>query len=247
MSKFKRLMVLSLAAVGLIPAVGASAAVSLVLAKAGDPKGATGTTLSVGAGGTFQLVVEMISTSSSGADQVYGVSYGLQSNVSGYFKLTARDPGTGSDPWNFYQASNGQILAASAATLNPANGTSPGAADSDLGAGLQNGDFVSNNYGSATNTYNAAAFNPAIIATYTLAVANNTPSSTYTISILPLTYAQGPPTFASSNYSNPPAPSPVQQTFQVTVTPEPSSALLIGLGGGAMGLLRRRRTAVASR
>ena len=253
MRKLHRNILLAAAALGLAPAFGASAAVSIALAANGVTH--TGNSITVPAGGTFSVATEMINTApSTGAntttDVVVGVTYELQQksgNTLSAFSLTSRDLTTGAGARPFSDPNNPNYNVSSAGNPNPFTTPVPLTPDNgfDLGAGLANqSSGITGNYPSGTG-----AFNPALLATYTVAVAPNA-LGTYVLSVKYLgapfgyTYPTGPGTFDDTTLSPVPGnPSGIAQDFTVNVVaaPEPSSLLMVGLGTGAMTLLRRRR------
>jgi hypothetical protein len=238
MSKLKSFLLIAAVAVGMVSASNAFAGVSLLLTD-GD---ASPSSTSVGAGGSFPVSITVLSTSTAAADQVIGFNYFLQSSgpAPGVFTITSRNtsntgkPGD-NNPFSFLINSDAQagFPAGSPTTadaiLNPRNNV-------DLGASL-------NDVTKAIGNNNTPSFSPFLVAAYTLAVSPNAPAGTYTLTTFsPAGQGYSDGQFNDRLFSAPPAGTPYTQTFTVTVTPEPSSAMLIG-GAFAGLVLRRRRRA----
>lgn len=248
MLKFKRSMIVALAALGLFPASRSMAAVSLAI----TDNDATPALTTVAAGGVVNVSVKLLSTSSAVVDSVIALSYQLQATgpSAGVFTLVSRDTvGAPANGFTDFTATNLKVLDNTLANnfparLNPinfngnANLGDLGATLADLTAPISNTD--------PGGTATGPSFNPALVANYGISVAANASAGVYTLSIVPITYSNYNTVtqqIADGTLSNTPAASPIQQSFQVTVTtPEPSSALLIGMGLSAVGLRRRRRS-----
>ncbi len=245
MLTFKRTMIVALAALGLLPAASSMAAVSLAIT---DNDG-TPTLTSVVAGNAVNVSVKLLSTTTTPADSVIAVSYQLSATGpanSGVFTLVSRDTvGTPANGFTDYTKTNSSVLSPNLlAALSPinANGNANlgdlGALLNDISAPISNTD--------PNGTAIGAAFNPALVANYGISVAANAPAGVYTLSIVPIgftNYNTINQTIGDGTFSNTPAASPIQQSFQITVLPipEPSTALLLGLGLSALGMGRRRR------
>jgi hypothetical protein len=229
MSAIKRILLSTAAAFGLLLTSSAYGAVSLLF----TDSDATPTATTAVPGGTFTVKVVLSSTSSAAADQVVGVEYFLQSTgpQAGVFTITGRDAttGAGANPFSDFTNPNATVLDPANATLNPKNNL-------DLGAVLANvGAPVSNNFGNGTTT-----FNPALVATYTIAVAANAAPGNYTLSFFsPAGTGYSDAQFNDRTFSAPTG-GPLLATFTVAI-PEPAS--LMALGGVGLLLVRRRRRA----
>lgn len=257
MQRLRSSYLLGLAALAFIPASGAMAAVSLALAGNGAAHTGTSTTVNLGLGqNTFDVGVELISTTANTADQVISLAYKLQqtsgnTKPGGYFSLVGADLVTGINP-----ASNRFTDAITSDPTVDGNGISGGGdplnpSSTYLLGGNINRNFNATLTGLGNNFPTANSFSPNLIGTYTLKVDPSTPAGVYTIGVL---YAAAPNdyayvinaatgTYGDGAFTAPPSnPNGLTQTFTVTVAvPEPSSALLLGLGVAAVGLGRRRR------
>lgn len=247
MLKFKRSMIVALAALGLFPASSSMAAVSLAI----TDNDASPAQAIVAPGGVLNVSVKLLSTSLAAADSVIALSYQLQATGpgNGVFTLISRDTvGAPANGFTDFTATNLAILDNTLAKnfparLNPINFNGDpnkgdlGATLADLTSPISNTDPG----GAATGP----DFNPALVANYGLSIAANAPAGVYTLSIVPITYSSyntQTQVISDGTLSNTPGASPIQQSFQVTVAPEPSSALLVGMGLSALGLRRRRRS-----
>jgi hypothetical protein len=218
-----------MAAVGLLgalPACGAMAAVSLILTdNDGTPQA---TTINKTTTTTFNVTVNLNSTSTATGDTASGVDYFLQiagpaGGTSGQFKITTRSVTSSAFPDTF--KSDATVATSPDNLLNPQDAN-------DLGGVVNSPSATTNTTGGpvANGTFN--------VANYTLTIDPQTPNGVYTLSTFsnPGTGYQGPAAngFADAQFS-------AQGTFTVTVTPEPSSAMLLGAGVLGMALRRRRR------
>jgi hypothetical protein len=220
------------AVLSLVPVLHSAASVSLVF----SDNDATPNITTVIAGQSFNVGVKLISTSSASVDQVQSVDYFLQSTgpQAGIFTLTNRDATTGNpspNPFDDFLNTNAVALNPPDAKLNPRNNVNLAAFLRDVKAP------IGNNYGNGTTTYN-----PALVANYTIAVAPNAAAGTYTLSTF-TNVGYSDANFTDHPFSAPPTGSPNGNTFTVVVVaaPEPSTALLFGIGSLGMLLRRRRR------
>jgi len=201
----------------LVPANSASADVNLLLSKMGS---STTTSLSVPAGGAFDLSVylQTIPVGQGSAPQVTGVDYFLGSklsgsNVSGIFTLSTQTfPSTFNSPTG--NAFSSQVL-------------SP--ISQDIGSGLTdtfNGTPLSGGPIDIADYHVLVSPSAAVGTTYTIGIVNNATSQ--------LGYAGPAPSFDSGTFTN-------VGSVAVTVTPEPA-LLSVFAGIGSALMLRRRRS-----
>jgi hypothetical protein len=237
MSKIKSFLLTAAAvALGMVSASNAFAGVSLLLTD-GD---ASPSSTTVTAGNSFPVNVTVLSTSTAPADQVIGFNYFLNQTsgpTPGVFTITSRNTSGGgapgaNNPFSFVINTDSQVLDNSGptfnATLNPRNNV-------DLGASLND---VTKAVGK-----NNTPFNPYLVAAYTLAVSPNAAPGVYTITTFsPAGQGYSDAQFNDRLFSAPPANTPYNQTFSVTVVaaPEPTSAMLIGAVIVGFGFRRRR-------
>ena len=156
----------------------------------------------------------LTSTSNNTADQVSGVDYYLQASTSGIFTISSRNTLTSTPASDFPDT---YIPDASAAgeTLSPHTADDLGGATSTAATIKSNGTFQ--------------------VADYVLSVSPTAPFGNYTITAFTVagTGYEGPgPVFMDTPFSS-------IGSFTVTVTPEPASLGLLGLG--SLSLLARRR------
>lgn len=249
----RRSALMAMGAIGLMPASGAMAGVSLALSA--NPSTHTGNSATVDRSlgqSSFAVGVNLISTSTAASDtHIDGISYRFQQltgpQVGGVFTLAARDLTSNIPAANQFidpTKSDSIVLAAASASFNPST-------SDDLGSSTNNDPTVGlagNNYPGGTGT----TFNPNLLATDTISVAPGAPNGTYTIGLLYYgansDYAYYLPNDPNSVFiyqngftTTPTNPSNIAQTFTVVVVPEPSSAVLLGLGTAALTFRRRRR------
>jgi hypothetical protein len=241
------------AAMGVISASQSMAAVSLALSA--NPSAHTGNSATVNLAqgqSQFTVGVHLISTSTATSDvDVDGVSYRFQQltgpQVGSVFTLLTRDLTTNvpaGSQFSDVTKTDSVALDNSAANGFPATLSPSNTYDLGGSTAAQTG-VPGNNYPGGTGT----TFNPNLIGTYTIGVAPGTPNGTYTIGLLYFGpnsdysyYTPSTDSFGFGTFSATPTnPSNISQTFTVVVTPEPSSAVLLGLGTAALALRRRRR------
>jgi hypothetical protein len=229
-----KLRLLGVIALAIFPALNSAGGVSLVF----SDNDATPNATTVVAGQSFNVAVKLISTSSASTDQAVAVTYVLQSTgpQAGTFTLTGRDATTGNpsaNPFSDFVNPNSQVLNPPDAKLNPRNKIALDAVAADPKVS------VGNNYGNGLTTYN-----PALVATYSIAVDPNATPGVYTLTTFsnPGT-GYSDPGFNDRTFVAPPVGSPNGNSFTVTVVaaPEPSTAILFGIGSVGMLLRRRRR------